>query len=320
MNVDSKFQQLFIGNPLAVGAEDGGAIRGDTRAAGWHNEGVIGTEAVMTIDEQWWESQINAHLEVGGGYARGVYPVVAGRCKWGCIDWDEGEGDVVHAVNTQSVLLSFGVTSWIERSRSKGFHLWVFLDSWVDMAPLRKALLVACEIAAAPTKEINPKQFTLDPSKLGNYVRLPYPGRGHRYPQRTIIDLETREERSLPFIEFVDLAWATRNNPSLLEPLSQMWVEPPPVFAPTFVADDRDMFKRLDAYVYVIFRDGPLDGADKSATLWKLACKIAEGGKHTRDECIQILVDADERWGKFSDRDDGLVQLTRLVDKAWGTK
>lgn len=303
------FHELFVGNPTAVGTESGGAKR-------------MSIEMMDQMSpDMWFNQQINAHLEIGDQYAIGVYPVDNGMVHWGCVDWDEGEGDLVHAENTRVVLETFGVASWIERSRSKGFHLWVFMDDWMPMADMRKALLVACEIADAPTKEINPKQMELRDDALGNYVRLPYPGGVAAPSSRRCIIAPDDDDRliALTLHQFEYAAHTQRSAPSLLEPLVDMWVEPPPTFAPLFVPDNAgEIHKRMSGFAATVFRDGPRDGADRSETLWKLARAIANHGRHTEAEALQLVTEADASWGhKFTNRADGPEQLQKLVAKAF---
>ena len=133
------FGFLFRGRLDVYGTEEGGADRDDTES---------------------YSTRIQNHLL--GVRPMGVYPMVdhpndGWVVTWGCVDFDEGDlPSWVHAVNLQAVLHTFGITAWIERSRSKGYHVWVFLKGWTEAALVRRALLAACQIVDAPTKEINP--------------------------------------------------------------------------------------------------------------------------------------------------------------------
>lgn len=187
-----EFANLFQGRTDAVGTEAGGCIR------------LPGEWAVQRA--------IDLHLGHGGKDAIGIYPMrlfpmakatgsgefvraedatneAEWRVHWGCIDFDEGEEiSLVHARNVRTALQQLGLTSWIERSRSKGFHVWLFADEWVPARTMRRALLAACQLVDAPTKEINPKQEELNDDQLGNYVRLSHPG-----GLNEITELESRE-------------------------------------------------------------------------------------------------------------------------------
>jgi hypothetical protein len=118
----------------------------------------------------------------------GTYPITSdGSCYWGCIDIDID--DISKAMDVQDVWKFFGIPSWIETSRSKGYHVWVFPSHPVSAATMRKAGLYVSQIARMPDVEVNPKQLeiwsTPRPGQapqwftygIGNTVRLPYSGR-----------------------------------------------------------------------------------------------------------------------------------------------
>ena len=120
-----------------------------------------------------WIGLANGHL--CGRLGIGVYPVWHGQVEWGCVDFDDGEDAAwEHATALRSVLNAFNITGWIERSRSKGYHVWVFSAGWVPALMMRRALMGACAISGVPDREVNPKSASLDPDQLGNFVRLPY--------------------------------------------------------------------------------------------------------------------------------------------------
>lgn len=62
------------------------------------------------------------------------------------------------------------------------------------------------------------------------------------------------------------------------------------------------------------YHDGVEDGR-RSTALYAIACGLAEKGVST-EEIIDLVRDADSRWGKFKDRDDGIAQITLLVERA----
>ena len=135
-----KFANLFEGRTDTYGAEEGRA------------ELAVGVEYIDRIDEH-----LNGERPVG------IYPLMYiepdGWCvRWGCVDFDEGdEASWVHACNLHAVLSELSVTAYVERSRSKGYHVWVFSSDLVPAHVMRRALLGATQIAQAPLKEINPK-------------------------------------------------------------------------------------------------------------------------------------------------------------------
>jgi len=324
------FIELFQGNNAAVGTEEGGCYR-------------------LKMDMQAsLQSLVRGHL-TGANAPIGVYPMVPfptfdphevqtegllptitaeWRVHWGCVDFDEGdEVSLVHARNVQAVLNEFGVSAWIERSRSKGFHLWVFADDWVPAVVMRKALLGACQVVDAPTKEINPKQVALKEGQLGNYVRLPYPDSmrpGYLavgVPRRVVIHTTGANDWAMSLEMFVEQALESRVSEETLVMVGDtLYVDKPkpqrratrPPSAP--MLGDPQM--RLGGLAFTIWKDGPLDGAGRGHTLYRLACLIYEDGQHTAEEAEELLLDADERWGKFNDRGEP-EYISKMVDKIW---
>lgn len=301
-SVLANFCSLFQGRLDAYGTEEGGCLRADP-ASKLH-----------------FMDAMDRHL--CGRDPVGVYPMVEQEdgwvVHWGCVDFDEGEDDsYVYACNLQLVLTSFGIEGWIERSRSKGYHVWVFFHDWVPASAARHALYAACEIAGAPTKEVNPKQESLKDGKIGNYVRLPYPdGYNHQGHRRVVIS--DGDELSLD--EFVWSALQTRTHLEELQPLIDLYKPPRPprderklVIPP--MDDNRPWEDRMDWLTRKVWAEGPLEGMDRSGTLWKLAARLEEHGWDP-DEARQIIYDADQRWGKFTERDE-VEYLDSMIDKVW---
>jgi hypothetical protein len=318
------FASLFQGRMDAFGTEEGGCFR-----PGPPFEGNL----------HYWKETVERHLK--GIVPIGVYPMVANysrlhmrpntdidpmwEVRWGAVDFDEGdEPSFVYAKNVHAVLGEFGITAWIERSRSKGFHVWVFVHDWVRAGLMRHALLAACQLVGAPTKEINPKQVELKEGQLGNYVRAPYPGALTSRPngadaRRVMFDPYMKSVYTLG--AFVALAILSRTNAGKLEQVAALFKEKPRTFNNHKVDDDIqntdvDAIKRLSGLAHTIWKDGPKEGADRSTTLWKLATLLHEDGNHTFPEALELMNDADQRWGKHHDKGHPeYVELT--LEKAW---
>lgn len=182
-DADLAFAHLFEGSKKAFGTENGGSA--------------------PTTNEDWpklWHHHLHGERPIG------VYPMVENvtfsspegaeepdqivfdwGVRWGCIDLDvkrEGkrrydyeteEEAHVAAINLCAVLTQLGIDGWIEVTRSRGRHVWVFSKAFVRARTMRRALLVACEVAGVPPTEVNPKSEALAPGQLGNYVRMVYP-------------------------------------------------------------------------------------------------------------------------------------------------
>lgn len=310
----STFARLFKGRMDAYGTEEGGC----ERVAQW----------------AWpvYESHINEHLH---GYTpMGVYPMINDSEQewvvfWGCVDFDEGdEVSFIHATNLQTVLDAFDISSWVERSRSKGYHVWVFAKEAISAPRMRRALLAACDIAKAPTKEINPKAegfFTTDDngneipdwSKIGNYVRLPYPQGWEETHRRCMVD---NDGYPIDVATFTDIAFPTRITDDELEPLLELYV--PPVktqfnFNGVTATDPSELpsTREMNSTAYNAWKHGPFEGCDRSSTLWKLAKELRNSG-YGFPEAMAFVNDADRRWGKHHARGD-LDRLEKMVIKVY---
>jgi hypothetical protein len=326
MSLVEQFIDLFQGNVNAVGGEDGMCWR-------------IGGEQ----RREQWEGHVRTHLD-GSMEPIGVYPMVfhqrfydaeahmhGGWCvHWGCVDFDEGEDESwVHAKNLWTVLDMFGIRAWIERSRSKGYHVWVFAKEWTEAKLMREALLAGCQLVDAPTKEINPKQIELPPDSLGNYVRLPYPGwivsatptdtDMDRWRRRVMV-VESNRDSIYTLEGFVIMASGRRVGRDTLESLRAHY-EPPerPIVRRDWSESRLEgaAIDRLVGKARVIFEHGPLEGSGRGHTLYKLACYLREDGRHSRSEALELVRDADERWGKFHLRPDCDTRLNSVIEQAW---
>jgi hypothetical protein len=294
------FAELFEGRLDAFGTEQGGCVY--SASEDWD-------EYVRRIDEHLW-----------GVEPMGVYPMVEGEddcyVKWGCVDFDEGdEVSFIYAQNLRTVLAQFGIDAWLERSRSKGWHVWVFSSEWVPAYVMRRALLGATDTARAPIKEINPKQEQASKKGVGNYVRLPYPCFWENTLRRCVIDMETREP--LEMAEFTLLAHARRCNRELLEKVMGLWTPPAkPKPAPVRHITEPVNTKRMGSLSFHVLRNGPKDDSDRSSALWTLANSLHKDGLNY-SEALDVIYEADRRWGKFIERGDE-VYLDAMCDKLWG--
>jgi hypothetical protein len=268
-------------------------------------------------------------LDPDGARPLGIYPLTDKLgVHWGCTDIDTGEEAIVQARNLQNVLKVLGITSWVERSRSKGWHVWVFAEELVDANHMRNALLLAHQVAGVPPTEVNPKQVSLQHTEhgLGNWVRLPYPGGDNaRLEDRQVIVGE--DGLSVPLVTFTNKALATRVSAAKLAEVAALYIAPPPPKRTPIVGEydgDLEVLRsKLSGLGNRIFIEGPLQaragkaGRDRSGTLARLAYTMAEGGALTPAEALALLRDADLRWGKYHDRADGEQQLEKIIDWAW---
>lgn len=175
----------------------------------------------MCVHESLTETVWRSHLY--GRHPIGVYPVLSDNtCWWSCIDIDKDLP--LAARDVADIYAHFGMGAWIERSRSKGWHVWVFHDGPVACRIARAAGRAAVLLADLPdTTEVNPKQDVLPEGKLGNYVRLPYAKVDeHNGFHRKMVE----GGEALPLADFLDLAPVTRVNAASLMRLGELAPRP----------------------------------------------------------------------------------------------
>jgi hypothetical protein len=280
-----------------------------------HNEG-------RCVKEQLTNDVFQKHFS--GEAPIGIYPMVPHfeqfYVAWGCVDFDTADADQ-NAVKLHDALMEAGIVSWIEKSRSKGFHVWVFAEQAVLAEDMRNMLIVASHVAETPTTEVNPKQTTLKAGQYGNYVRLPYPNMADRSTDRQRIFHRNYVESGdfknpMDFSDFVSTAMSLRTSQETIKRIASMYQPPKQA---TVVVNDyvydatlSEAMQILSPLGKVIWRDGPLAGKDRSSTLAKLGHETVRSGLNPSQTKI-VLMTADKRWGKYHLRHDGELEIDKLV-------
>lgn len=299
MSTKLDFITLFRGRGDCYGSDNGGCVR-------------------EKLDEAIFIKHLN------GTNGIGVYPAVPSTvpfCVWGCSDIDFE--DLPAARLLQRTLEVAGVVSWVERSRSKGYHVWIFSDNPVPAETMRRALLVVHQVADYPAKEVNPKQSDVSTHKVGNYVRLPYFGGLVATPTRRVI-LNDNDE-PMPLDVFVANAMATRVSVETLERIASFYVPPKKVVVDydfNDVSDENleEALRVASPLARVIWKQGPLEGQDRSTALTRLAHVCYRSGISPSMANV-IVVDADRRWGKYYARGDaGMAEIAKIIQRAYGGK
>ena len=290
------FVTLFRGRGDCYGSDDGGCVR-------------------KPLERQTFVD----HLEGRSGI--GVYPAVPSStpfCVWGCSDIDVE--DLPSARLLQRTLKTAGVMSWVERSRSKGYHVWVFAEDRVPAEDMRRMLLAAHQVADYPAREVNPKQSDVSAHKVGNYVRLPYLGGLVDTPQRRVI-LDDHDT-PMPLDVFVYHAIRDRTPVERIQFLASHYVPPARVtpsidFSSLTDEDLEEALRTTSPLARVIWKQGPLESQDRSTALMRLAHVCYRSGV-TPSMCRVIVVDADKRWGKYHLRGDaGQAEINKIVERAY---
>ena len=258
---------------------------------------------------------VRQHLE--GEPPIGVYPLfrkdyqrtAEWYVNWLAVDLDEGEPDFVHACNLYRLLGRFGVQAWIERSRSKGFHVWVYLRQPLTAEMGREAMLGACRLVDVPTKEVYPKQTVLEGKGFGNCLLLPYPNMGNPGRQ-DVVDLH---DEPYGLDEFVETAWASRATAHAVRSIHALYQErhlkPIAKVEQVRVRDD-------DNFGYIARRiwDGDIQ-QDRSNALYAFACSLFRQN-YSDYTVLHLTGKLDERVGKFVGRNDRDRRLEELVTNA----
>jgi len=279
---------------------------------------VYGHEEGKCVKEALTRDVFTQHLE--GVAPIGVYPMVPHNgghsVIWGCSDIDIEDFDGAKSI--RDALMSAGVYAYIEKSRSKGYHVWVFATELVPALNMRRMFLAAHQVANYPAREVNPKQERLMPHQYGNYVRLPYPN---------YLDMETNRRRIIddhqnPIVleHFMAHALEHRVTPQIVGTLANYY-KPPQTNVVS--VGNIELSETLSEALYalsplgkVIWRDGPLQGRDRSSTLAKLAHECARSSMSPSATKV-VLIDADLRWGKYMARPNGEMEIDKLVARAF---
>jgi hypothetical protein len=242
--------------------------------------------------------------------------------RWGCSDIDVGyEEGWPQAKALVQALQMLGIEAHIERTKGKGWHVWVFATNWVPALVMRMALLAAHQLADVPVVEVNPKQVDLTSTRqgLGNYVNLPY-FYGAEPGKRVVVD---SDQQPVDLQDFVEVAAAQATPIQTLVEAGRLYVAPPPKQQVTihkpYEGNLRALTVKLNGLAFTIFRDGPREGMDRSDKLCQLAYYCRDAGL-TPEEAYAVVADSDSRWGKFQPegRPDAEEQLLRIVQNAYG--
>jgi hypothetical protein len=244
----------------------------------------------------------------------GIYPLTDGSSvRWGCSDIDVD--DIDSARNLQTALKIKSINSFVEKTR-RGYHVWVFANDWVPAAVMRRAFLSAHEAVNLVAKEVNPKQE--EATGLGNYVRLPYPAGIDNIPENRYMLLD-KDDSPMPLKDFLHQAYETRTNINLLSPLAEKHKPRSKMHFNnlTISPSVNTSLDKVNGYIATIWRNGPMEGNDRSNTLIRMCHYMFEYGTPIND-AYTILVDADKRWGKFHLRPDAVVHLTKIIEDCYG--
>ncbi|MGH7889875.1 MAG: TOTE conflict system archaeo-eukaryotic primase domain-containing protein, partial [Thermodesulfobacteriota bacterium] len=160
-NITDRFERLFSGRTDAWGAVYGECVRQPV-------------------------TQRNYFLHLIGKVSLGIYPLIDdGTCRFGAIDIDRDDIELVLQISDE--LWNIGLKpTFIERSKSKGYHIWVFFSGPVKAKEVRHILNTVISKLNL-ILEVFPKQDYLKEGEIGNYINLPYFGGLRHTPERRVI-------------------------------------------------------------------------------------------------------------------------------------
>ena len=129
------------------------------------------TGRVRQVKEPVTDEVILAHLT--GKQSYGVYLLIGDKTGALAVDFDENE--LCLPISFVAGARRYDMSAYIERSKSKGYHVWIFFEKGGVLA--QKARLVAHKILAdmgKPGTEVFPKQDVLaDGLSYGNFIHAP---------------------------------------------------------------------------------------------------------------------------------------------------
>ena len=256
-------------------------------------------------------------------------------CTWGAIDIDEGDVDSeVIAKNAVKLFSALGITAWLERSRSKGYHVWVFAEEWIPVTLMRKALQGVMQLAGGDSDAVSPKSDWLD-GPPGNYIRLPYGG-NRPYGRQIMLKFDLWNPESgetYDIWDFIIEAEAERTPLEDLQRAAELYQDPEPDIPPPRDYSKEPLMRidgsRLRGLALMMYRNGPVEyyrqhgaGRGRHGFLNRFARAMFESG-FDRGDVMSWTNDLDSQLGrwyeegpKFMGRRDGDRQMERLVDDA----
>ncbi len=140
---------------------------------------------------------VRQHLQ--GRSRLGLYPLDAeGRVSWAVLDLDDAGVSAVEEITRAAQ--KWGLRLAVERSKSKGWHLWLFFSEAVPAAKARAALRGIVHAAGWGewNFEIFPKQSQLKGDAFGNYLFMPWNGESVKEGRTVFVDTTKNQWPPVP--------------------------------------------------------------------------------------------------------------------------
>jgi hypothetical protein len=164
------------------------------------------------------DAVIRTHLL--GGQAYGVYLLTGTMTRAVVADFDDD--DLWSPKQFMAGARAYGLPTYLERSKSKGFHVWMFFEECGLVAAKARAVMrrILAEIEK-PHTEVFPKQDTLDTRvSFGNFIHAPLFGR--YVPAGRTVFLDPCDPTRPPPDQWALLAEVQRVPESLLDEIIEL--------------------------------------------------------------------------------------------------
>jgi len=111
------------------------------------------------------------HVHLVGRIPYGVYLLDKDKTKAVAVDFDTDDANP--ALELRKAVQHYGIQAYIERSKSKGYHVWIFFDCPVPAWKARLMVREVLEEIGQPNTEVFPKQDMLAEGQYGNFINAP---------------------------------------------------------------------------------------------------------------------------------------------------
>ncbi len=118
----------------------------------------------------------------------GLYPLQKDRTRILAVDFDDDNLDPVNSFLQRSS--HYDLPAYVERSKSKGFHVWVFFETPAAAWKVRRIAQEILNDIDRPDTEVFPKQDKIlgESPQFGNFINLPLFGKSVRENRCVFLD------------------------------------------------------------------------------------------------------------------------------------
>lgn len=215
------------------------------------------------------------HDHLRGKRPFGVYLLTGQKVKAVAADFDQK--DLLVPVEFVARLLELDLHSYIEVSKSKGYHVWLFFDEFVDAASVRSIIRKILTEMDRADVEVFPKQDKLqNGTAFGNFINAPLFGRLVLEGKTAFLDLDNMPNLCDDQWQF--LQNAKRHNQADIDKVlscHNIQIEYPKAYYSDEKSDDTDSFGLVPC-VRTILQQG-VDSYQRS-TCFRLAVRLRKIG------------------------------------------